>query len=37
MLKEAGFIAQATDVLAVEIEDRPGGLQRMLEACDRTA
>ena len=27
------IIAQATDVLAVEIEDRPGGLMRVLEVC----
>jgi hypothetical protein len=35
VLKDHDIIAQATDVLAVEIEDRPGGLHRVLEACDR--
>ncbi len=35
VLQENRIIAQATDVLAVEIEDQPGGLHRMLEACDR--
>jgi len=30
LLKEAGFTANLTDVLAVELEDRPGGLARAL-------
>jgi hypothetical protein len=34
-LKQAGFVAQKTEVLAVEISDRPGGLQRVLEVFDR--
>ena len=29
-LKAAEVIAQVTDVLAVEVEDKPGGLQRVL-------
>ena len=34
-LKQAGFVAQKTDVVAVEVEDRPGGLQRVLSVFDR--
>jgi hypothetical protein len=34
-LKKAGFVAQKTEVLAVEIPDRPGGLQGVLEVFDR--
>ena len=34
VLKERRFIAQATDVIAVEVDDRPGGLYRILEALD---
>jgi hypothetical protein len=34
-LKSNGFVAQVTDVVAVEVEDRPGGLARVLEALDR--
>jgi len=34
-LKQAGFVAQKTEVLAVEISDRPGGLERVLEVFDR--
>jgi hypothetical protein len=30
-LKEHHFVAQETDVIAVEVEDRPGGLHRILE------
>jgi hypothetical protein len=30
-LKENHFVAQETDVIAVEVEDRPGGLHRILE------
>ena len=30
VLKEAGFMAQETSVIAVEIEDHPGGLDRVL-------
>jgi hypothetical protein len=31
VLKGQGFVAQSQDVLAVEVEDRPGGLHRILE------
>ena len=34
-LKQAGFVAQKTEVLAAEIPDRPGGLQRVLEVFGR--
>jgi hypothetical protein len=34
-LKQSGFVAQKTEVLAVEISDRPGGLERVLEVFDR--
>ena len=30
-LKKAGFVAQKTEVIAVEVSDRPGGLERVLE------
>ncbi|HOG65807.1 MAG TPA: amino acid-binding protein [Spirochaetota bacterium] len=30
VLQENGFVARATPVLALEIEDRPGGLDRVL-------
>lgn len=31
VLKEAGFTVSTTDVLAVEVDDRPGGLSAVLE------
>ncbi|MCL1818720.1 MAG: ACT domain-containing protein [Spirochaetaceae bacterium] len=31
VLTQAGFMAKQTDVLAVEVEDRPGGLAHVLE------
>jgi hypothetical protein len=34
VLKERRFIAQATEVIAVEVDDRPGGLYRILEVLD---
>jgi hypothetical protein len=34
VLKANGIIAQVTEVLAVEIEDRPGGLSRVLAALE---
>jgi hypothetical protein len=34
-LKKAGFVAQLTDVIAVEVEDKPGGLSRILDVFDR--
>lgn len=30
VLKEQGFVARETDVLAVEVEDKPGGLYKIL-------
>ncbi len=34
-LKAASFVAQVTEVIAVEVEDAPGGLARILEVLDR--
>lgn len=34
-LKTAGFVAQVTEVIAVEVEDTPGGLARILEVLDQ--
>ena len=31
ILKRKGFIAKLTDVVAVEVDDRPGGLARVLQ------
>jgi hypothetical protein len=36
VLEEAGSVVALTDVLAVEVPDRPGGLARVLEAFDQT-
>jgi hypothetical protein len=33
-LKSNGIIAQVTEVLAIEIEDKPGGLSRVLAVLD---
>lgn len=35
VLRDRGFVAQETDVIAVEIPDRPGGLHRVIDAIDR--
>jgi len=35
LLKAHGFAVQETDVIAVEMEDRPGGLHRIVEVFDR--
>jgi hypothetical protein len=35
VLKSKGFVAQVTEVIAVEVEDKPGGLARVLEVLDR--
>ena len=35
-LKDAGFVASMTDVLAVEVPNVPGGLNRVLEILDGT-
>jgi len=34
-LKSHDFAAQESDVLAIEIEDRPGGLYRIVDVLDR--
>ncbi|MFZ5897691.1 MAG: ACT domain-containing protein [Bacillota bacterium] len=34
-LKEAGFTVSTTEVIAVEIEDRPGGLAQVLKLLDQ--
>jgi hypothetical protein len=34
ILKAAGFVAQVTEVIAVEVEDKPGGLARILQILD---
>ena len=33
-LKKSGFVAQVTEVIAIEVEDKPGGLARILEVCN---
>jgi hypothetical protein len=33
-LKAASFVAQVTEVIAVEVQDKPGGLSRILEVLD---
>ena len=35
LLKDHGFAARETDVIAVEMEDKPGGLYRIIEVLDR--
>jgi hypothetical protein len=35
IVKKGGFIVRQTPVIAVEVEDRPGGMQRVLETLDR--
>ncbi len=35
LLEKAGYAAKTTDVVAVEVEDRPGGLAKVLEALER--
>ncbi len=35
VLKTHNFVAQATEIIAVEIEDRPGGLYKILEIFDK--
>ena len=37
VLKEQGFMAQETSVIAVEIEDHPGGLDRVLTVFEQAA
>jgi hypothetical protein len=35
VLKASSFVAQVTEVIAVEVEDKPGGLARILEVLDQ--
>ncbi len=35
ILKEKGFMLQETEVLAVEVEDAPGGLAKVLDCLDK--
>ncbi|HAK97472.1 MAG TPA: amino acid-binding protein [Planctomycetes bacterium] len=35
VLKENRFVAQETEVIAIEVEDRPGGLHRILDVLDK--
>ena len=35
VLKSHDFVAQETDVIAVEIDDKPGSLHRIVEVLDR--
>ncbi|MDD3119536.1 MAG: ACT domain-containing protein [Victivallales bacterium] len=35
VLEDAGFIVRITDVFAIPVEDRPGGLAELLEILDR--
>lgn len=34
VLKDNGFVARTTEVVAVEVEDRPGGMSRVLDALN---
>jgi hypothetical protein len=36
VLEAAGYVVKPTEVLAVEVEDRPGGLAKILTAFERT-
>jgi len=37
VLEQAGFIVKATEVVAVEVPDRPGGLAQILAALEGTS
>jgi len=37
VLQEAGYVASATEVVAVEVADRPGGLAAVLEVLENSA
>ena len=37
VLRTAGFVAQVTEVIAIEVEDKPGGLHRILQVLDAAA
>jgi hypothetical protein len=34
LLEDAGYVVNVTEVVAVEVEDRPGGLARLLETLE---
>ena len=34
ILEKAGFVVKASDVVAVQVEDRPGGLRKLLEIVE---
>ncbi len=34
VLTQAGFVVNVTEVLALDVEDRPGGLSAILAACE---
>ncbi len=36
LLEEAGYVVNVTEVVAVEVPDRPGGLAAILEAMDNS-
>ncbi len=35
VLEQAGFVVNVTEVVAIEVEDRPGGLQDVLEVIEK--
>ena len=37
VLEQAGFLVKATEVVAVEVPDRPGGLAQILAALENTS
>jgi hypothetical protein len=37
VLKAAGFVAQVTEVIAIEVDDKPGGLHQILQVLDTAA
>ena len=37
VLRDAGWIVKTTEVVATEVEDRPGGLARILEVIEEAA
>ena len=37
VLEQAGFMVKATEVVAVEVPDRPGGLAQILAALENTS
>ena len=37
ILKKAGFVVNVTEMVAIEVEDRPGGLQDVLKVIEQNA